>query len=130
MLASESLSTNAGKVLARFKAPFSGGTQRFLLNLETAVSPPTQLAGCHVVGLGFVQLVRLQAPDGTVEQGSFCKALGLGLRFSHPRILGKVWELKAGYYPMVHGVRIAIRRCTGTLDSALHIQPPQEILFR
>ena len=130
MLASDRISTNSGKVPVHLQDPFSDGTQRLLLHLETAVYPTVQVAGCRLVGLGFMQFVGLKTAEGAMPQSSFCKALGVGLRIAHPRLVMGAWEVRVSYHPITHNMNLVVRRPTRSFSNTLLIGAPQEIPFK
>ena len=130
MFTGELISTNAGKVLPTSRDPFLGGTQRFLLALETVLFTPIPLAGCQVAALGFVEAVRLQDAQGRVRQSSFCKTLGVGFRCAHPRWRLGALQVKISYQPLVQGIGFELGSVTTGCFEGLNIDEPGTIPFR
>ena len=130
MFSGELISTNIKEVSKKFEDPFLGGTRRLCLGLETAFFTSTRLAGCQVATLGFVDVVRLQDARGKVQQSSFCKALGIGLRCAHPRFSFGTLQVKLGYAPIAQNMIFAIN--LGTTDSLddLGIGEPEIMPFQ
>jgi hypothetical protein len=129
MFTGELISTNINEASADFRDPFLGGTQRLHLGLETVLLTPMRFVGCQVAALGFVDAVRLQDTRGKVRQGSFCKALGIGLRCAHPRFSFGTLQVKVGYSPLTQNVNFAINIITGRSDD-LDIGEPDTISFQ
>ncbi|MCU0317922.1 MAG: hypothetical protein MUC61_01085 [Amoebophilaceae bacterium] len=130
MFTGELISTNIKKVAKKFKDPFLGGTRRLCIGLETVLFTPTRLAGCQVATLGFVDMARLEDARGKVQQNSFCKALGIGWRCTHPRFSLGTLQVKLGYAPITQNMLFAIN--LGTADSLddLDIGEPEIMLFQ
>lgn len=129
MFTGELVSTNINKASAHFRDPFLGGTKRLYLGFETVLLTSMRFVGCRVAALGFVDAVKLQDAQGKVPQGSFCKALGVGLRCAHPRFSFGTLQVKVGYSPITQNMNFAINIITGRSDD-LDIGEPDTIPFR
>lgn len=130
MFTGELISTNIKKVAKKFKDPFLGGTRRLCLGFETVLFTPTRLAGCQVATLGFVDVVRLEDARGKVQQSIFCKALGMGLRCTHPRFSFGTLQVKLGYAPITQNIIFAINLETADSLHDLDIGAPEIMLFQ
>lgn len=125
----ELISTDAYEISPGLSDPFPGGTKRLQLELETVVFTPVQLAGCQVAPLGFMEAVRLQDARGQVRQSSFCKALGIGLRCTHPRWRLGVLQVKVSYQPLIRGVGFEIGNGIKELLEDFEIGAPEAMSF-
>ena len=131
MFTGELISTNTHKVSKSFRDPFLGGTQRLYLRLETVLFISRQFAGCQVATLGFADAVKLQDAQGKVYQSSFCKALGIGFRCTHPHWTLGTLQVKLGYYPIVERVGLEVSFALRRKEhKKLDIDEPDTIPFQ
>ncbi len=129
MFTGELINTNINKASDSFRDPFIGGTQRLHIGLETVLLTPMHFAGCQVAALGFVDAVRLRDAQGKIQQSSFCKALGIGLRCVHPRFSFGTLQVKAGYSPLIQNMYFTISMIASPSDD-LDIGEPGVIPFQ
>ncbi len=121
-------SSAEGKVA--LQDPFPGGTQRWQLGLESVLFTPLRLAGCQVAALGFVEAVRLQDGQGKVQQRSFCRVLGVGIRCTHPRFAFGALQAKVGYHPITRAVGLSVSGLLAWQPGAFCMEEPDVILFQ
>jgi len=101
------------------------------LRLETVLFISRQFAGCQVATLGFADAVKLQDAQGKVYQSSFCKALGIGFRCTHPHWTLGTLQVKLGYYPIVERVGLEVSFALRRKEhKKLDIDEPDTIPFQ
>lgn len=130
MFTGELISTNRNKVATKFQDPFPGGTQRLYLGVETVLLTPRLVAGCQVAALGFIDMVRLKNDRGSVQQSSFCKALGVGFRCAHPHFSLGTLQVKTGYAPITKTMLFTIDIVAAGPLGNLDIGEPEVMSFQ